>query len=350
MRAGAFDALSPELCLGAVEEALGIVPEGSLNPYPSYVNRVYGFSDEDGREYVVKFYRPGRWTLEAILEEHSFLADCAATEIPVVPPLADQGGETLFTVEVEEDAGVDPDIQAISGITAPNSFNFAVFPKRGGRSFDAERNEDWERLGSLAGRLHAVGSKRPAYARPRLSSVLALSNLSVVEALVHPEFRAEFTELCHTTIEETAPRLDELQPIRIHGDLHRGNILERPDEGLVLLDFDDMVMGPQVQDLWLLLPGRAADCGRELSLILGGYSEFASLPQGSVAAIETLRFHRMLHFLAWRSLQRDDLWFKRDFPDWGGRAFWIQELEDFRGQATVALEGNDERGSGEEDL
>ena len=48
--------------------------------------------------------------------------------------------------------------------------------------------------------------------------------------------------------------------------------------------------------------------------------------------VETLRFYRMLHFLAWRSLQRSDDWFRRDFPDWGGRAFWLRELEDFRSQ------------------
>jgi Ser/Thr protein kinase RdoA (MazF antagonist) len=341
MRGGAFDALSPEIVLQAVEQALGFVPEGNLTPYPSYVNRVYGFSDEEGRQFVAKFYRPGRWSEEAILEEHLFLADCAADEIPVVPPLADDSGETLFTIEIEaEDDAVEPLDRASDGPAgetgAPLSFSFAVFPKRGGRSFDAERAEDWERLGALAGRLHEVGARRDAPARLRLSSALALANLRLVEPLVHPEFRAEFADLCGGTIEATAAALDALPTLRIHGDLHRGNILERGDEGLLLLDFDDMAPGPQVQDLWLLLPGRTRDCGRELSLLIGGYSEFSVLPAGSVAAIETLRFHRMLHFLAWRSLQREDLWFKRDFPDWGGRAFWIRELEDFREQAAWA--------------
>ena len=340
MRGGAFDALSPEIVLGGVQEALGILPVGNLTPYPSYVNRVYGFSDDEGGEYVVKFYRPGRWTEEALLDEHLFLADCAEAELPVVPPLADGSGDTLFRVEFEDEAadsvtaGADTRDPSALSSGVPVSYCFAVFPRKGGRSFDAERAEDWERLGALAGRLHLVGARRPAPARLRLCSALALANLGVVESLVHPEFRSEFTDLCRSSIEATAPALDALPAIRIHGDLHRGNILERGDEGLLLLDFDDMASGPQVQDLWLLLPGRTEDCGRELSLLIGGYSEFSSLPAGSVAAIETLRFHRMLHFLAWRSLQREDLWFKRDFPDWGGRAFWIRELEDFREQAA----------------
>jgi len=69
-----FSDLSPELALSAVGEAFGIEPDGSFFAYPSYANRVYGLRDDDGTEYVAKFYRPGRWTPEAILEEHEFAA------------------------------------------------------------------------------------------------------------------------------------------------------------------------------------------------------------------------------------------------------------------------------------
>jgi len=33
-----------------------------------------------------------------------------------------------------------------------------------------------------------------------------------------------------------------------------------------------MVTGPPIQDLWLLLPGRASDCAKELSVLVEGYS------------------------------------------------------------------------------
>lgn len=320
----AFDALSPSIVLEAVEAAYGIVPDGSLTPYSSYVNRVYGLRADDGREYVVKFYRPGRWTENAILEEHQFLADCAQAELPVVAPLEDSSGTTLPALEIEDET-----------TASAVAFHFALFPKRGGRSFDAESESDWLRLGSLAGRLHAVGAKRQAPARVRLGPDLAFANLAIVEPLVHPEFRAEFSETCRGILDSTAEKLRAIAPRRIHGDLHRGNILERPGEGLLLLDFDDMVTGPPIQDLWLLLPGHAEDCAKELSLLVEGYSEFSELEAGSVALIETLRFYRLLHFLAWRSLQRDDNWFRRDFPDWGSRSFWIRELEDFRDQSRI---------------
>lgn len=325
---GAFDALSPEAVLEAVESAYDIRLDGSLTPYSSYVNRVYGLKTEEGPEYIAKFYRPGRWSREAILEEHLFLADCAGVEIPVVAPLLSSDGESLPEIEiVSEPAEQGGDRTAV--------FAFALFPKRGGRSFDAESEEDWLRIGRLAGRIHRAGATRAARYRVRLGPELARANLSAIDALIHPEFRAEFTELCTGLIEESAAGFEALPVQRIHGDLHRGNILERPGEGLHILDFDDMMTGPCVQDLWLLLPGRLEESRKELSALLEGYSEFAFLEPGSLSMVETLRFCRMLHFLAWRSLQRSDDWFRRDFPDWGGRAFWLRELEDFRSQAAV---------------
>ena len=84
----------------------------------------------------------------------------------------------------------------------------------------------------------------------------------------------------------------------------------------------------------MLLPGSAAESGREWSLIAEGYSEFSELPTGSRSAVEALRFHRMLHFLAWQFAQRDDARFARDNPGWGGKAFWIREVEDLRDQAA----------------
>lgn len=341
---GAFDALSPSLILEAVETAYGIVPDGSLTPYSSYVNRVYGLRSETGDEYVVKFYRPGRWTEEAILEEHQFLTDCEKAELPVVAPMEISPGETLPVIEIEDEVSPATGESPAAGHEAPllhsqphHVYSFALFPKRGGRSFDAESESDWLRLGSLVGRLHFVGAQRQAHLRPRLGPALAFANLSIVEPLVHTEFRSEFSETCAETLDKTSGSVAAIHSQRIHGDLHRGNILERPGDGLILLDFDDMMIGPPVQDLWLLLPGHAADCARELSLLVEGYSEFSELEQGSVALIETLRFYRMLHFLAWRSLQRDDKWFKIDFPDWGSRSFWIRELEDFRDQSrTIA--------------
>lgn len=317
-----FDDLTPDLAMEAVREAFGMDLAGIWVPYPSYVNRVYGLRSEDGRDFVAKFYRPGRWTTEAVLEEHAFLAELAASEIPVAAPLPDSLGDTLPVLALETSGGGEV------------LYPFALFPKRGGRIFDAESDEDWLRLGRLAGRVHAAGALRPAERRVafRPGLLSAYAGELEREGFPHPECRAEFREAVEGAREILDPLLEEARLLRIHGDFHRGNILDRPGEGLLLMDFDDMAMGPAVQDLWLLLPGPYEECRREFSLIREGYEEFRPFDPSERALIEPLRFLRMLHYLAWQARQRGDTGFLRHFPDWGTRAFWIKETEDLRDQ------------------
>jgi Ser/Thr protein kinase RdoA (MazF antagonist) len=330
-----FDSLSPEIAAEAVEEAYGLDLDGPVEIYPSYVNRVYGLREEEGRGFVAKFYRPGRWTREAILDEHRFMADCAAAELPLAVPLPDADGETLAELSLESDS---PDGKG----AVEESYFFALFPKMGGRNFDAESDEDWLRLGSIVGRLHAVGRQGRAPNRLSLTPELTASYVAQLASggLIHPDCLGEFEELAREGLELAAPRFEGLHLQRIHGDLHRGNILDRPGSGLLLIDFDDMMTGPAIQDLWLLLPGRASDSGKEIGLLSEGYEEFASLDPREYGLIEPLRLMRMLYFLAWRASQRNDYWFKREFPDWGGKAFWIQEVEDLRDQVGVLRESS----------
>jgi Ser/Thr protein kinase RdoA (MazF antagonist) len=332
-RHGSFDLLSPDSIAAAVEGSLGVGSDGTISVYPSYVNRVYGLRLDDEREIIAKFYRPGRWSRECILDEHRFLLDCSEAELPVAAPLVLAGGESLGELILEEDSG-------------EAAFSFALFPKMGGRNFDAEADEDWLRLGAALGRLHAVGGIRDALARSRCDPANLTRPLLkglLDEGLVHPELAGEFEELCERVLERLVPRFEGLAFRRIHGDCHRGNILDRRGttqgsaSGLLMIDFDDMMTGPAVQDLWLLLPDHAEKCRRELGLLVEGYEAFLPFDRRELPLVEGLRFMRMVYFLAWRSKQRDDLWFRESFPDWGGKAFWETELEDLRDQAELAL-------------
>ena len=324
-----FDLLTPQAMLEAIEGSYGLVLDGTFYPFPSYVNRVYGVRTDEGVEYVVKFYRPGRWTAEAIAEEHEFVLDCSDAEVPVVPPVADSDGFTLQLVDVEADTGEDQE------------FAFALYEKRGGRGFDAERDEDWFRLGTLAGRVHAVGRQRDAELRltctPEESTRRFVEELAEAD-VVHPEIAGELFPLLDQGLELIAPLFEGADLQRIHGDFHRGNILERGEEGLLLIDFDDMMMGPPIQDLWLLLPDHAWAAKRELVNIVDGYSQFCDFDSSSLRLIEPLRLMRMIYYLAWSALQRNDRRFRESYPDWGGKAFWIRELEDLRTQLTMVAE------------
>ena len=107
----AYQGLQPDEILTSVE-SLGYSCDGRLLALNSYENRVYRIGLEDQPPVVAKFYRPARWTDEAILEEHAFSAALAEQEIPVISPVR-YGSNTLH----HHDA-----------------FRFAVYAFRGGRT------------------------------------------------------------------------------------------------------------------------------------------------------------------------------------------------------------------------
>ncbi len=340
MVTGSFDLLSPDAAMAAVERTFGLSLDGTMESYPSYVNRVYGLRSEDGERLVAKFYRPGRWTREAIAEEHAFLRDCAREEIPVVAPLAASSGETLQeTIAAEGDPADGEEGQR---------FLFALFPRTGGRNFEPETRDDFLRLGSLLGRCHAVGARRAAEHRSACSPQLLTAGFVaelLADGLVHPDCRDAFRGVCAEVLGLIEPCFAGVPTLRIHGDCHRGNIIDRPGPGLVLIDFDDMMSGPAVQDLWLVLPGKAEESRPEIGALLEGYEQFAAFDRATLRLIEPLRFMRMIYFLAWRARQRNDYWFREHFPHWGTEAFWVKETEDLREQARVVRDALDDAGA-----
>jgi len=342
---GDFDLLTPELVLKAVEGAFGLSLTGNITQYNSYINRVYELHEDDGQRYMAKFYRPGRWSEEAILEEHTFIQDCVDLEIPTVAPLPDPGGDTLPVVEVVDPARVESGTTETSTTASEHAklqeYHFALFPKRGGRNFDAESEEDWLRLGALVGRMHTAalqrGADRRQYCLP--SPIINQCLLELDEGnAVHPEHRKEFFELAAEILRRIKPLFEGVTLQRVHGDCHRGNILERPGEGLLLIDFDDMMIGPAVQDLWLLLPARAEESPKEFNLIVEGYEQFRPFDYSQKRLIEPLRAMRMLYYLAWEARQRNDRRFRSEHPHWGGSAYWSKEIEDLRDQLLYCSE------------
>ncbi len=313
-RVGDFTALTPDVLLDAVEAASGMALAGFAHPLNSYINRVYELQTLTGERVIAKFYRPGRWSRQAVEDEHTFVLECAAEEIPVIAPLPLQDGSTLGEAE---------------GIL------FAVYPKRWGREFEATCDEDWRRLGRVLGRVHMIGARNAPVDRvtmhPRHSTASDVAHLHE-NGVVAARYSREFNDLTDEILAAVDLAFTDVELIRIHGDCHVGNILERPDEGLMLIDFDDMVTGPPVQDLWMLLPDSAETCRRELRLILEGYTVFHGFDHQSLRLIEALRVMRMLYFLAWLSRQVDDPNFESNFPQWHTDSFWRKEMGDLRQQ------------------
>ena len=72
-----YQDLTPDLILDAVETC-GWRCDGRQFALNSYENRVYQVGVEDGAALIAKFYRPQRWSNDAILEEHNFAIELAA--------------------------------------------------------------------------------------------------------------------------------------------------------------------------------------------------------------------------------------------------------------------------------
>jgi Ser/Thr protein kinase RdoA (MazF antagonist) len=321
MKANAdYDRLTPEILLDAVENATGIRMTGLTVPLPSYINRVYEIQTREGKRLIAKFYRPGRWSREALLDEHLFLADCATMEIPVVCPLTLSDGGTLG------EAG---------------GMYFALFPKRSGREFELNTDEDGRRVGRLVARIHLAGEQRRTQARiTLLPTESTRSDLTFLAkgGFVISELRSAFEDLTERIVESISGLFKGTELIRIHGDCHRGNLLDRPGEGLMVIDFDDMMTGPPVQDLWLLLPDHAGRSRREIDLLLEGYAQFREFDYSTLRLIEPLRFMRIIYFLAWVARQAGDYAFRVNHPDWGSETFWQREIADLNHQFQVIME------------
>lgn len=319
MNAGFAD-LTPDTVLEQTERALGRRCSNICRPLSSYINRVYEVGVADGSFVVVKFYRPGRWSDTALQDELEFVAELAAEELPVVPPLPGPDGRLLHL---------------------HGDMRFAVYPKRGGRALDEPAPNDWVHIGRLLARMHTVGARRPPRDRieigPRHSAAGHLQALlapGIIPArLVEPYRRA-----VEGILDLIAPAFEGIEKIRIHGDCHRCNILHRPGEPFHVIDFDDMAVGPPVQDIWMLLPGRVAESRVELDHLLEGYETFRDFDYSSLKLVEPLRALRFVHYTAWCARQKADGGFTRLAPDWGTPAHWTQEIAELEKQRQEILD------------
>ncbi len=111
-----FSALTPDIILNALDN-IGLHSDGRLLALNSYENRVYQVGMVDKSFIVAKFYRPGRWTTEAIIEEHSFIQELSNAEIPVVPAIAFSKNQTLLLAN-----GFRPSAQIISSLMSKAGF------------------------------------------------------------------------------------------------------------------------------------------------------------------------------------------------------------------------------------
>jgi Ser/Thr protein kinase RdoA (MazF antagonist) len=309
-----FQMLTPDIVLTLVEKHMGIRCNNLFRPMSSYINRVFEIETTDKTRLIVKFYRPNRWSKKALLDEHRFLLDLKEQEIPVIAPLLSKNGSTLGST---------------------GGLFFTVFPKCGGRSVDEFTDDQWLQLGRLIGRMHQVGESAVARNRmtmgPDHSTTQQLAYL-LASKCVPDDLKNDLEQAILSIIGDIRSLFAKTKNIRIHGDCHFANFIHRPGESLYIIDFDDMVMGPPVQDLWMLLPGGLEDTFVEFDLFLEGYEMFHHFDQRSLRLVEPLRAMRFIHYMAWCAHQVEEDGETRAIDGFGSREYWQREIADLLDQ------------------
>ncbi len=322
-----FFELTPERILQSVESA-GYQCTGRCMAMNSFENRVYDLELENEQgsggavqrnKIVAKFYRPGRWTKEQILEEHQFLLDLQEAEIPVIAPIPFPDGETLK-------------------LTLQGEIFYALFPKVGGRAPDEFTPEQLRQVGRLTARIHTVGAARKALHRrtlmPETYNRVEL-NWMLSGNLIPLEFRSRYTQLVLEILKVAQAQFQNVPMHRVHGDCHPGNLLWHPTQGAFFLDFDDMMNAPAAQDLWLLVPGRDEESLRMREHLLEGYEEMRGLDRTQLKLVESLRALRFIHYSVWLAQRWADPAFPRAFPQFGTHRYWQDETEDLERQLAL---------------
>ncbi|MEX0596154.1 MAG: serine/threonine protein kinase, partial [Candidatus Paceibacterota bacterium] len=259
-----FYEITPERILTAVEE-LGVRCTGKIIPLNSVENRVYDVELDIPKEdlqskyqasRVIKFYRPGRWSKEQILEEHQFIRDLEERDLPVVSPLNFLDGTS---------------VRSVPGLA--NDLYFSIFPKIGGRILDEYTDAQIAMLGRFIARMHQVGRSEKAKHRNVLTTQsYGLDNCKYLleKQILPPEIQNRYIQLVEQICETSAPWFETVPLQRLHGDCHLGNILWI-DEACTFVDFDDFIMGPPIQDLWLIVPGRDEWSVKQRNLLIDSY-------------------------------------------------------------------------------
>ncbi len=313
----AFRQLGPADILDSIE-ALGFLTDGRLLALNSYENRVYQVGIEDGPPLVAKYYRPGRWSNEAILEEHAFAQELAEAEIPVVAPMSIDG-RTLHHV---------------------GGFRLAVYRRHGGHAAELDDARLLRQIGRFTARLHNCGARESFRHRPTLdieSFGDASREFLLDEGFIPDELATSYDTLSADLLAR-AERCFEVaggaRDLRLHGDLHPSNLLVR-DEQVHIVDLDDARMGPAVQDLWMFLSGDREEQTPQLVELLAGYTEFRPFEARELRLIEALRTLRIMHYAAWLARRWEDPAFRIAFPWFNTERYWGEHILALREQAAL---------------
>lgn len=294
--------------ISLAEEILNCPFSGLCLKRNSYINRVYELeSKSDKKRYILKIYRPNRWSKKMVDEEMLYTHFLIEHEIPCLAPIA---------------------------VCEKEGFTIAFFHKKGGRVLDELTQELWEGMGRLLGRLHAVSESFSFEHRLHWTPELIFE--SYLECLLSGGYVPEshqglFRNVGNSILQKFASSYTQCLQFPVHGDCHQGNLIIRYPQEITLLDFDDACTGVAMVDIALLFPDEWSLYEKERQWFQSGYTLFRDFPHNEVALIPLLKVMRQVHYAWWCAQQSQDSDFKEFFPDWGSLSYWNELLREMQG-------------------
>lgn len=292
-----FLSLTPDSC-GEVLKDLNVSNANGIR-HQSAENQVFEFKDV-----VVKFYRPGRWSFEALQDELQFLEDLCEANVPFVRP--------------------------IGGVRVWNGLYYIVFESVS-KPYEVDREvldeKSVKQMVQLVAQIHKVGAKRSAPNRAQFDPVsMCAGCFEVIEksGYIPNSLKRNYRNAMDELIKKFE-RIGNIPVQRIHGDTYSGNVIWT-STGPVFMDLDDFQVGPTAMDIKLLsFPWRLDTLPEEMDrrerrkiqhqLVLDCYRETQEFPKQLEAIFPLLTVYRDIQFDAWFSSRWKDPGFARNYAD-----------------------------------
>ena len=208
-------------------------------------------------------------------------------------------------------------------------YPYCLYPKFGGHAEPDLSDDHRQWLGRALARLHNVTSTLEIRHRLMLNAQTYGDDQvsSIFERPFLPrDLRANLEDIILRCLDLIDPVFDrDWRPFAVHGDCHLGNVLWN-HQGPTLVDFDDMVLAPAIQDVWMLFHGSEEEQTKQKKAFFEGYELFRAFDHTSFALVEPLRSLRMIRHTAWIGERFDEEIFRRTFPYYTDRKYWEEFL------------------------
>jgi Ser/Thr protein kinase RdoA (MazF antagonist) len=320
-----FENLTPEFLLSCLEEQ-GFSANGQVLALNSYENRVFKVGLLDQSQVIVKFYRPDRHTLYQICEEHDFLNILLQQNISVNQPL-------LLKKPVQES----------DFVSEQNEFFMSVFSFVKGREHSELIEGDRYQLGQILAKIHNSTEIFSYQDREELNAE------NIIETALDDLWNSAFVS--DENFDRIEPYVQTLKSMVVetlipnpswvmcHGDLHLGNMLWQNQE-VTLVDFDDSLIAPPVQDAWMLFHGNLDDQNHQREEYLKGYQKFREPHPFHLKEIEALRALRIIKHSAWIAKRFHEEIFSRNFSYFSDQIYWDRFALSLKEQISHLIDPN----------